>query len=169
MRKLLALVAAVAMSAILAIPASAQGGPPCSPVPNGNGAVTCTVQMRDVPFGPFAVMGFTCPDGRTVPGGVVAGTYETAIFHITINTAGDVWATNTIEGTFTLNADTGVTYTGHLEGWFGESMNNQNFVFHDNFNVTATGSDGSTVSFHMVMHLSVSASGIVVTFANLTC
>jgi hypothetical protein len=170
MRKILALVAAVAMAAILAIPASAQGPLPCTPTPNGNGAAGCTVQMRDVTFGPFPVPTMTCPDGSVIPGGLLTVTYETAIFHITINAASDFWATSTQEGTFVLLSTSGVTFTGHIAGWFGESVNNQNFVFHSTFNVVATGSDGSHVSFHMVSHLSTSADGtMTLMFDKLIC
>lgn len=170
MRKLLALLAAVAMSAILAIPASAQGLP-CTPTPDGSGAATCTVQMRDVTFGPFPVVGFTCPDGTTVPGGLVTVTFNTAIFHITVNTAGDIWATGTEEGTFVLvTGPPVVTFTGHLTGWFGESINAQNFVFHSIFNVTGTGSDGSHISFQMEFHWSTSATGtMTLMFDKLHC
>jgi hypothetical protein len=171
MKRLLVLAGTIALLLALSIPASAQGPLPCDPTSNGNGSVTCTIQMRDVPFGPFPVAPTTCPDGSTVPGGIVSGTYKTAVFHVTINKAGDFWGTSTQEGTFTLvtSGSPVVTYTGHLTGWFGESINNQNFVLHSTFNVTATGSDGSRVSLHMVMHWSTSASGMVVMFDKATC
>lgn len=157
MKRLLALLAAVAMSAILAIPASAQGLP-CTPTSNGSGAATCTMQLRDVTF-TFPVPSMTCPDGTVIPGGLLTVTYETAVFHFTINTAGDFWGTSTQEGTLVLLSPSGVTYTGHIAGWFGESVNNQNFVLHSTFNVVATGSDGSHVDFHMALHWSTSADG----------
>jgi uncharacterized Zn-binding protein involved in type VI secretion len=172
MKRLLVVAATLALLLALSIPASAQGPLPCTPVPNGNGSATCTIQMRDVAFGPFPVPPTACPDGSTVPGGVVTGTFATAVFHITINRAGDVWATNTEEGTFTLvsSGSPVVTFTGHLAGWFGESLNNQNFVIHSTFNVTATGSDGSHVTLHMVSHWSTSASGtMVLMFDKVTC
>src|SRR5713226_2860469 len=145
MKKLLGLMISVAALIVLALPASAQGELPCTPTASGNGAATCTVQIRDVTFGPFPVVGFTCPDGTTVPGGMLTVTFNTGIFHITVNKAGDFWATSTQEGTFVLLADSGVTFTGHIAGWFGESVNNQNFVLHSTFNVVATGSDGSHI------------------------
>lgn len=173
MKRLLVLAGTLALLLALSISASAQGpGPlPCTPTPNGNGSATCTIQMRDVPFGPFPVTPTSCPDGSTVPGGIVSGTFKTAVFHITINKADDVWATSTEQGTFTLvsSGSPVVTFTGHITGWFGESVNNQNFVFHSTFNVTGTGSDGSHVSLHMVMHWSTSASGMVLTFDKVTC
>jgi hypothetical protein len=170
MKRVLVLAGTIAVLLAQSIPASAQGELPCTPTANGNGSATCTIQMRDVPFGPFEVPPTPCPDGSTVPGGIVSGTYHTAVFHITVNQAGDVWATSTQEGTFTLlTAPPVVTFTGHLTGWFGQSINNKNFVFHSTFNVTATGSDGSHVTLHMVFHWSTSASGMVVMLDKITC
>ena len=168
MKKLLALLAAVAMWAILAIPASAQGLP-CTPTPNGSGAGTCTLQLRDVTF-TFPVASMTCPDGTVIPGGLLTVTYKTAVFHVTINTAGDFWGTSTQEGTLVLLSPSGVTFTGHIAGWFGESVNNQNFVMHSTFNVVAMGSDGSHVGFHAEFHWSTSADGtMTLFFDNLRC
>ena len=170
MKRLLVLAGTIALLIALSIPASAQGELPCTPTPNGNGSATCTIQMRDVPFGPFPVPPTPCPDGSTVPGGIVSGTFKTAVFHITINKAGDLWATNTEEGPFALvTAPPVVTFMGHLTGWFGESINKKNVVVHSTFNVTATGSDGSHVSLHMLMHFSTSARGMVVAFDKITC
>jgi hypothetical protein len=170
MKRLLVLAGTIALLLAVSIPASAQGELPCTPTANGNGSATCTFQMRDVPFGPFPVEATPCPDGSTVPGGIVSGTFNTAVFHITINKAGDLWATSTEEGTFTLvTAPPVVTFMGHLTGWFGESINNKNVVFHSTFNVTATGSDGTHVSLHVLMHFSTSASGMVVAFDKITC
>ena len=105
--------------------------------------------------------------GNAAPGGTLYSSGN-AIFHITVNAAGDTWITTTEEAWFTLIPDTGtVTYSGHFATWFGESLNKNNKVFHDIFNIKASGSDGSTLTLHMVDHLSISASGKVNMFS--TC
>jgi hypothetical protein len=37
------------------------------------------------------------------------------------------------------------SYVGHITFWFGASINNKNMVFHNPFNATLTGADGSTI------------------------
>jgi hypothetical protein len=44
-----------------------------------------------------------------------------------------------------------------------------NFVFDSTFNVVARGSDGSTLGFHVLMHFSTNASGMLVMVSQLTC
>jgi hypothetical protein len=46
----------------------------------------------------------------------------------------------------------------------GVSLNRNNGVLHDIFNIHATGSDGSTLSINIVDHLSMSANGQVNVF-----
>jgi hypothetical protein len=93
------------------------------------------------------------------------------VFHETINQAGDGWLTSTQTGdfSFTPYKTTRPSYTGHFENWFGESFNKNNAVLHDTFNVHGTGSDGSTLSFHMIDHMSISASGITLVFDKVSC
>jgi hypothetical protein len=99
--------------------------------------------------------------GGGAPGGTLSSTGN-SVFHITINAAGDEWVTTTQEAWFTLVPATGtVTYSGHFATWFGASLNRSNAVFHDIFNIQATGSDGSTLSLNIVDHLSMSADGQV--------
>lgn len=57
----------------------------------------------------------------------------------------------------------------HFAAWFGVSANERNFVFHDTLNIHGTGSDGSVFTFHAVVHFSVSASGEVISFSDMTC
>jgi hypothetical protein len=149
-RRLIVLLAAAFASLVLAIPASAAGA---------------TTQTQNF-HGAFPPMHVTPLCGNAAPGGVLSSTGN-AVFHITINSAGDVWVTSTQEAWFTLVPDTGtVTYSGHFATWFGESLNRNNAVLHDVFNVQATGSDGSTLSINIVDHLSMSADGQVNLFMN---
>ena len=142
-RRLLVVLAILAATVVFAAPASAAP------------ATTSTQNMHGA-FPPFHVDP-TCG----APGGTISGTGN-AVFHITVNAAGDVWITTTQEAWFTLTPDTGtVTYSGHLAAWFGVSLNKNNSVVHDVVNVRATGSDGSLVTINLVDHLSVSASGQV--------
>jgi hypothetical protein len=94
-----------------------------------------------------------------------------SVFHDTVNTAGDEWLTGTTEGalTFIPFDPKRVSYTGHAQSWFGFSFNMNNSVLHDTLNVRATGSDGSTLTAHIIDHMSISASGITLTFDNIVC
>lgn len=147
-RRLILLLAVILASFVLAAPVSA----------GGNGAQTFTQTMKG-PFPSFHVDA-TCG----VFGGTVSGSGN-AVFHITINNAGDEWVTTTQEAWFTIVPDdpTLPNFAGHVAAWFGISVNNQNAVLHDITNVKATATDGSgqTLSFHFVDHISVSASGQV--------
>jgi streptogramin lyase len=149
-RRLIVLLGAVIASLVFATPASASGA--TSSTQNFHGA--------------FPPMQVTPLCGSAAPGGTLYATGN-AVFHITVNAAGDVWVTNTQEAWFNLVPDTGtVTYTGHFAIWFGESLNKNNVVLHDTFNIHATGSDGSTISINIVDHMSMSASGQINVFMN---
>jgi hypothetical protein len=146
-RRFLVLLAVLAAMVVLATPASAT----FSQTQNIHGA-----------FLPFHV------DAKCgAPAGTVSGTGN-AVFHITVNNAGDTWITTTQEEDFTFVPDVGtLTAAGHFAVWFGVSLNNQNAVAHDTFNVHGTFSDGTSLTFHAVDHVSVSASGQVNMF--MTC
>jgi hypothetical protein len=93
--------------------------------------------------------------------------YSNTIFHITVNGAGDVWVTQTLTGSASAVPFDPLqpSYYGHITIWFGASLNKNNSVFHDTFNATLTGTDGSTITAHMVDHMSTSASGMVNSFS----
>ena len=102
--------------------------------------------------------------------GTLTETYND-VFHETINKTGS-WATGTVEGKFTFVPDdpAKVTYTGHFATWFGDENNLQNDVEHATFNVHATGSDGSTLSFHENAQAAMNANGVItVSFDNMRC
>jgi hypothetical protein len=111
------------------------------------------------------------PNPPCVPA-LAAGTISNinAVFHFTLNKAGDFWATGTIEGDATLtDPSSGVTYTGHISDWFGVEANNRNFVTNETLNGNLTGSDGSTLAVHVAIGLGVSASGQPIMHMNLSC
>ena len=149
-RRFLVVFAVLAATVVLAAPASAAG------------ATSVTTNLH----GTFPPMPVTPLCGA--PGGTLFG-HGNAVMHVNINSAGDSWFTATLEEWFTLIPDSGnVTYAGHYAIWFGASFNNRNIVTHDTFNIKATGSDGSTLSIHLVDHMSISASGEVNSFS-ITC
>jgi hypothetical protein len=169
LRRFMVLALLAAPLAILAPSAAvhAQGPLPCTPVPQGNGSATCTIHMAQVqefPVGPSAGVACT-PDGLLIWD-------TTGVIHITINKAGDEWDTGTFQGPFTIvsPADmTTVLASGHGQSWFGDSVNNQNAVSHGTINFSGTTSTGMQIGFHEDMHVSVSASGMTVTFDKVHC
>ena len=93
------------------------------------------------------------------------------VSHITTLANGTSWATGTSEGTFTFvpTDPTQPTYTGHFTDWFGDNNNLQNGTETSTFNLHGVGSDGSTLTFHEVTHLSVTATGVTMSFDKATC
>lgn len=89
------------------------------------------------------------------------------VFHINVNGASDVWLTGTTNGTTTFvpvdkNEPSGA---GHWTSWFGASLNKNNAVFHDTINLDAHFTNGQTVTFHMVDHMSITPGGVSNTFS----
>jgi len=99
--------------------------------------------------------------------GILTFDYTNSIFHVNVNGASDVWVTQTQTGSITFVPTNALqpSYAGHITIWFGASLNKNNFVFHDTFNATLRGTDGSTITFHMVDHMSVSATGMTNAFS----
>ncbi len=102
-------------------------------------------------------------------------TYDGA-FHVTVLTSGvgmgTGWATFTGTGTFTLAQVDGVTFTGHFTAWDGQNFNLQNFAATAILVIHGTGSDGSSLTFHDVSHITVLAGpppSVVVSFDKPTC
>jgi hypothetical protein len=81
--------------------------------------------------------------------------------HFTITQTGDV--------VFVPDDPSLPTYTGHFTIWGGFNSNNKNAAGTFTFTVHLTGSDGSTLKFHITEHFNVSASGVVNTFSKPRC
>jgi hypothetical protein len=134
----------------------------------GAGAVTSTQTFHN------AVQSFPAANPCTGATGTVTLTFN-GILHVTELTsgqgAGTDWATGTMTGDFLLTPDdpTQPSFTGHFTTWFGESDNLHNGVEHSTFSLHGVGSDGSTLHFHEVAHLSVSATGSTIFFDKPTC
>lgn len=148
--------------------AHAQEEFPCTPTARGNGTATCTVTVKDaqevIPPGPEEGVN-PCTGALAT----IAITYN-GVFHVAVNKNG-LWATGTSTGTFVLTPvdPTQPSYTGHFTMWFGDSDNRQNEVEHFTFTVHGIGSDGSRLTFHETAHMSVSASGITLSFDKPRC
>lgn len=128
-------------------------GLPCTPVAQGNGSQTCTVNFKN------AVTTFHIgPPPSCLLSGTITQTFN-GVAHIIINKAGDAWDTGTMTGPFVLVPDDSSipTYTGHATSWFGDSFNNQNMVTHFTINAHATAPNAPAFDFHEVFHFSVSA------------
>jgi hypothetical protein len=128
------------------------------------GAVTVTQTFHN------ATTSFPSVNPCTGETGSVELTYN-GVAHATLlaNGTGHMTFTGTGEFVFTPDDPAAVTYTGHLTAWDGENANLKNYAGTSTFVVHATGSDGSTLTYHDVAHFSVSASGITISFDKPTC
>ncbi len=153
----------VALGAVLLMAVTAQA--------SGAGAISVTQTFHNatqqfVPPDPTAVQPCT-----GVPGTLTL-TYN-GVAHSTFLTsgvgAGTGWFTFTATGTFTFVGSDGVNFSGRFTNWDGQNVNLQNFAATGILVVHGTGSDGSSLTFHDVFHMSMSASGITLFFDKPTC
>ena len=135
---------------------------------SGAGAVTFTQNFHD------ATTSFPNTNPCTGVPGILTITYN-GVAHGTVLTsgvgAGTGWFTFTATGSFifTPTDPSQPTFTGKFTVWDGQSININNFAATSILVVHGTGSDGSSLTFHSVMHFSVSASGVVISFDKPTC
>jgi hypothetical protein len=155
----LALLAAIVALLVLAGPAVA--------APGGTGH---TVTETDHFHGVQNTTDINPCTGNTIDLTQVSNVVE----HVTYFPGGDeVWATFTEEDKVTgVDEGTGVVYTGHATFWGNFNVNERNA--NDTFtgSIHVTGSDGSTISYHEVMHETLNANGVLtVSFdkPSLTC
>lgn len=164
MKRVLSFAATLAVLAMLALSSlTASANSPCTPNPDGTTTCTMNVHGATFPVGP--------PNPPCIPPDAFGAVSNVnAVFHFTINKAGDFWATGTDEGDVSVTVpSTGVVYTGHFMIWFGASINSQNFVQNQTFNAHLTGSDGSTLDAHFAQGFGVSASGQPIMHLSLVC
>lgn len=106
------------------------------------------------------------------PAGCVAGDLVimgNGVLHQTINNAGDMWVTGTVEGPVSAT-DPSSGFTGHAAAWFGVEQNNQNVVFHFIGNAVGTLGNGTPLTIHQEGQFAVNAQGMpVVTRITVTC
>ena len=137
---------------------------------DGAGAISFTQTFHN------ATMSFGAPNPCTGVAGTVDLTFN-GVAHVTFLTsgvgAGTGWATFTATGSLTVTQVNGVVFTGNFTNWDGENMNLNNFAATSILVIHATGSDGTSLSFHDVAHITVNftSSGpvVVVRFDNPTC
>jgi hypothetical protein len=145
----------VAVAALVAVPVAS---------PAGAGAVSFTQNWHNVTE--------TSTDVNPCTGapGTLTLTYN-AVFHLTTLENGTYWATFTQTGAFSFVPfdSSQPSYTGHFTVWDGDNWNNRNTTETVTFMVRGTGSDGSTLMFHEVGHISTSASGATLSFDKLRC
>ena len=143
MKRAISCFAAVGAVVLMAIPANA----------NGAGAVSLTQTFHNATM-PLVDSANPCTgvlgDGTLTYNGVI---------HMTVLTsgvgAGTGWFTLTAAGNLNILQDDGVPFTGHFTMWDGGNNNLNNLTGTSTFNIHATGSDGSTVDFHAVFHVTV--------------
>ncbi len=108
-------------------------------------------------------------------GDPVSGTEATnMVNHVTLFPAGDeAWGTFTEEDNFSaVDQGTSATLTGHDTVWGNFNLNQQNANQTFTFSLHVTGSDGSSITSHEVMHMTLLPDGsISVSFdkLSLTC
>lgn len=145
--------AAVCAAAVMLIVSAAPA------LADGAGAQTMTVTFKNAVI-PLGASLNPC-SGAT---GAMTAISVNGVIHETVNKAGDVWDTGALTGVFQFVPDAASqpTYTGHGTAWFGDSINNQNFVNHFTFHFNATGTDGSTIAMQETGHISSNANGVPV-------
>jgi hypothetical protein len=134
----------------------------------GAGAITYTQTFKDTterfPFG----------NPCTGAPGTATITFN-AVMHVTVLTsgpgAGDIHmiGSETGDGVLTPADPALPTYSGHFTSRFDDNDTLHNGTDTAILTVHATGTDGSTLDFQMVQHVSVSATGITTTFDTFRC
>jgi hypothetical protein len=130
------------------------------------GADTITVRERQLDVNP----------GETNPCTEATGTIiddEQDLFHITALADGALHLTGhaTVTVTFTPDDPAQVAYEGHETFAFSESSNSRNFVTTTTSHVRVKGTDGTFVTVRETAHLTVTPTGVTVSFdkPTLTC
>ncbi len=150
-----------ATTAIVLFPASGA-------LAEGAGAISVTQAFHN------ATDSFASPNPCTGASGTVSLVYNGSA-HFTFLTsgigAGTGWGTFTAAGTFSFvpNDPSQPSYTGQFMNWDGENLNLKNYTATSTQMIHGTGSDGSTIMFHEVAHITVSATGVTTAFDKPTC
>ena len=163
MRRLIASLAAIGAVLLMALPAQASGA----------GAMSFTQTFHNATM--------TIPSANPCSGapGSLTITFN-GVAHVTFLTsgvgAGTGWATFTATGDFAFTpTDTShPSFTGQFTAWDGQNSNLRNFAATAILRVNGTGSDGSSLMFHDVAHITIlnplsSSPTIVVNFEKPTC
>jgi hypothetical protein len=175
LKKLLVVVACLTFFAASALPAGAASGVGPPPIP------TCLPGLGPCQetdhFGEFLFVGSPLPGCTSLAGAALIDTKGNGVQHINVNTAQDFWFTTTmvgpthiIQGTAqfdqmgnyipgTFVPDTTLpTIDGHLQQWFGQQANKNNFSASSTGNFQGTNSNGVSVSLHFNFHFNSTGS-----------
>uniref|UniRef100_A0A831TCT5 Carboxypeptidase regulatory-like domain-containing protein n=1 Tax=Thermorudis peleae TaxID=1382356 RepID=A0A831TCT5_9BACT len=122
-------------------------------------AETVTITFKDV------TETFADTNPCTGEPGLVTVTYN-GVLHITGLPNGTYHVTGTQTGTFVFEPDdpSQPSVAGRFTIWFGENSNQASFNGTVTFRVNGQGSDGSTLRFNGVAHISMSATGSTTSF-----
>lgn len=123
------------------------------------GADTITVRERQVDVNPGEINTCTGAIGTIIDD-------EQDVFHITTLADGTAHLTghSTVTVTFAPDDPKQVAYAGHETFAFSESSNSRNFVTTTTSHVRVKGTDGTFVTVREVAHLTVSPTGVTVSF-----
>lgn len=161
MKRLITSLAALGAVILMASPVQASGA--------GAFSFTQTFHNATQTFVPPAMQAFNPCTGAP---GKLTITYN-GVFHGTVLNNGTGWFTFTATGDATfVQFSPAVTYNGKFTAWDGQSFNLQNFAATSILVGHLTGSDGSSLDFHDVMHVTVLAGNppsVIVAFDKLTC
>jgi hypothetical protein len=171
MRAFFVLIACASLLVVSALPADAASGPP-PPLSCHPGVGPC--QETDH-FGELTFLGRPLPGCAALSEWALVNTVGNGVQHATTNAAQDFWLTTTVEGAATIVQGTVVldsngnpikftpdptqpTYSGHLQDWFGESINNKNMSISSTANFQGTSSTGVAFSLHLNAHMNTTGS-----------
>ncbi len=147
MRRLsLSLLAGPALAFAFVAPVAAAGGAHTQSFTDNTHGLQTTTQMNPCTGNPDYLVG----DSNVVQ-------------HVTYFPSSDeTWGTFTEEDRISgVDTVTGVTYTGHSTFWGNYNVNRQNSNFTFTASIRATGSDGSTITYHEVGHMTMLPDGNV--------
>ncbi len=93
------------------------------------------------------------------------------VFHVTMISPERNHVAGMETGTFVLAPvdPTQPTYTGHITTRFGANVDPNRMVLTSTFGIRGVGSDGSTLRFHDVMHVTLGDTGVVHFFDKPRC
>jgi hypothetical protein len=152
----LGLAALTLVSSFALIPAAnATSAPNCN-------SFNCNLQGVTLDLGPPGP--FPCPPNQ----GVAPSTDLFVTGNMQVHSSANHFH-ETIEGIWTVTLANGVSYSGHIATSFGGNFNaNGNAESINTLNLNGAGSDGSSVSFSMVMHITILPDGTITSIVNNT-
>jgi hypothetical protein len=148
-------------------PTSQQAHPQPEPILD-EGDVTSAHIFTDVTQSfPFANPCSGAPGTATITfSGVMQITYLSSgpcagTFQVSSNETGN--------GQLTPTDPTQPSYSGHFTSRFATNTNPNNGTATTIVNIHGVGSDGSLLIFHLVQHITINATGVIISFDHLTC